>query len=240
MAGDDPVVAGTIKQLDDTNGFLRKYDENGAEIWTSVHVGQSGGLDSLAGVTVDGAGNVIAVGRESTAMQGFNIVILRYGPDGAPGWSDTVDGGMGGNDWALDVATDPDDAIYVAGRVETGGGFSDGWLRKYDASGAPVWTGTYAGGFGQSDDATAIAATAGGGFVAAGSTTVAEGDTDLWIRRHDESGAEIWTDVVAGMNGGPDGATDVAFTPDGGVVVIGTMTVVPELNSDVWVRKYGP
>lgn len=240
MAGDDPVVVGTIKQLDDTNGMVRRYDESGAEIWTKVHVGQSGGLDSLAGVAVDGAGNVIAAGRESTAAQGFNIVILRYGPDGSEGWSDTVDGGMGGNDWALDVATDPDGAIYVAGRIETGGGFADAWLRKYDASGAPVWTGTYAGAFGQSDDATAIAATAGGGFVAAGSTAVGEDDTDLWIRRYDADGAEIWTDVVAGMNGGIDAATDVAFTPDGGVVVIGTMTVVPELNSDVWVRKYGP
>lgn len=240
MAGDDPVVAGTIRQNQDTNGMVRKFDEDGAEIWTRVHVGASGGVDSLSGVAIDGAGNVYAVGRESTQDQGFNILILQYGPDGAPGWSDVVDGGMGGNDWALDVAIDPDDAVYVAGRVETGDGFADAWLRKYDGAGAPLWTGTFAGAFGGSDDATAIAATAGGGFVAAGSTTVAEDDTDLWIRRYDSAGAVLWTDAVAGMNGGPDAATDVAFTPDGGVVVIGTMTVAPELNSDVWVRKYGP
>lgn len=240
MAGDDPVIAGTIKQNNDTNGLVRKYDENGGEVWTSVHVGANGGLDSLSGIALDGAGNVYAVGRESTATEGFNILVLQYGPDGSPGWSDTVDGGIGGNDWALDVATDPDGDIYVAGRVDTGGGFSDAWLRIYDNGGAPVWTGTYAGPFGQSDEAAAIAATKDGGFVAAGSTTVAEGDTDLWIRRYAADGSEIWTDIVAGENAGPDAATDVAFTPDGGVVVIGTMTVVPEINSDVWVRKYGP
>ncbi|MCY1055287.1 DUF4215 domain-containing protein [Nannocystis sp. SCPEA4] len=240
MAGDDPVVVGTIKQDDDTNGLVRKYDENGGEVWSRVHVGDSGGLDSLSGVAVDGAGNVYAVGRESTAGEGFDILVLQYGPDAQPGWSDRVDGGMGGNDWALDVAVDPDDAVYVAGRVETGGGFADAWLRKYDGAGQALWTGTFAGEFGGSDDAVAIAATAGGGFVAAGGTAVGEDDVDLWIRRYDAEGSEIWTDVVAGMNGGVDTATDVAFTPDGGVVVIGTMTVAPDLNSDVWVRKYGP
>ncbi|WP_434423440.1 DUF4215 domain-containing protein [Nannocystis pusilla] len=240
MAGDDPVVAGSIKQAQDTNGFVRKYDENGGEIWSRVHVGDHGGLDSLSGVTVDGAGNVYAVGRESTAAQGFDILVLQYGPDGAPGWTDVVDGGTGGNDWALNVAVDLDGVVYVAGRVETGGGFADAWLRRYEAGGQVLWTDTFAGEFGQSDDATAIAAVAGGGFVAAGSTAVGEDDVDLWIRRYDADGEVVWTNVVAGMNGGVDGATDVAFTPDGGVVVTGTVTVAPDLNSDVWVRKYGP
>ncbi|HEY8377332.1 MAG TPA: hypothetical protein VIK91_12640, partial [Nannocystis sp.] len=240
LAGDDPIVVGTIKQNNDTNGLVRKYDENGGELWTRVYAGENGGLDSLSGVTLDGAGNIYAVGRESTAMQGFDILVLQFGPDGTPGWSDRVDGGIGGHDWALDVATDLDGNVYVAGRVEVGAGYSDAWLRIYDGAGSPVWTDTYAGPGGLSDEATAIAAAKDGGFVAAGSAGIAEGDTDLWIRRYDADGSVIWSDLVAGMNAGPDGATDVAFTPDGGVVVIGTMTVVPKLNSDVWVRKYGP
>ncbi|MFY0535170.1 hypothetical protein [Nannocystis pusilla] len=121
-----------------------------------------------------------------------------------------------------------------------GRGFADAWLRKYEAGGQVLWTDTFAGEFGRSDDATAIAAVAGEGFVAAGGTAVGEDDVDLWIRRYDADGEVVWTDVVAGMNGGVDGATDVAFTPDGGVVVTGTVTVAPDLNSDVWVRKYGP
>ena len=240
LHGDDPVIAGNIKQNGDTNAWVRKYDENGTQLWTAVHAGASGGLDSLGGVAVDGAGNVIAVGRESTAGEGFDILVLQFAPDSTPGWSDRVDGGMAGNDWASDVAVDPAGNVYVAGRVDAGGGFSDAWLRKYDPAGEPLWTGGFAGAFGESDDVTAIAATADGGFVAAGSTAVGPGDTDLWIRRYDPSGAEVWTDVVAGMNGGADTAADVAFTHDGGVVVIGTLTVAPNLNSDVWVRKYGP
>jgi cysteine-rich repeat protein len=240
MAGSDFVVVGNIKQAQDTDGLVRKYDEDGGELWSRVHVGASGGLDSLSGVTVDGAGNVYAVGRESTDTQGFDILVLQYGPDGAPGWMDTVDGGTSGNDWGLDVTVDADGVVYVAGRVETGGGFADAWLRKYDGAGEVLWTDTFAGAFGHSDEATAIAAVAGGGFVAAGGTAVGEDDVDLWIRRYDADGGEIWTDVVAGMNGGVDSATDVAFTPDGGVVVTGTITVAPDINSDVWVRKYGP
>jgi cysteine-rich repeat protein len=240
LSGSEPVVVGSITQAGDTNGWVRKYDENGGTIWTKVHTGASGGVDTLSGVAVDAAGNVIAVGRESTMMQGFDILVRQYGPDGAPGWQDVVDGGMMGNDWALDAAVDPDGAVFVAGRVETGGGFSDAWLRKYSATGEPLWTGSYAGAFGGSEDATAIAATTGGGFVAAGSTAVGDDDNDLWIRRYSADGAEIWTDVVGGMDMGIDTATDVAFTPDGGVVVIGTMTVVDGLNSDAWVRKYGP
>lgn len=240
MAGSDFVVAGNIKQGQDTDGLLRKYDADGAELWSRLHVGEGGGLDLLSGVAVDGAGNVFAVGREATATQGFDILVLQFGPDGAPGWSDSVDGGTGGDDWALDVAVDLDGVVYVAGRAGTGGGYGDAWLRKYEATGQVLWTETYAGEFGGSDDARAIAAVEGGGFVAAGGTAVGEDDVDLWIRRYDGDGAVIWTDVVAGMNGGNDSATDVAATPDGGVVVTGTVTVAPSLNSDVWVRKYGP
>lgn len=83
----------------------------------------------------------------------------------------------------------------------------------------------------QNDDATAFAA--GAGFVAAGSTAVGEDDVDLWVRRYDAAGEVVWTDVVAGMNGGSTGRP--AFTPDGGVVVTGTVTVAPDLNSDAWV-----
>lgn len=234
------IVVGAIDQ-GDTNAFTRRYDEFGGELWTEVHVGADGGTDSASGVAVDGAGNIIVVGREFTAAQGFNILIQQYGPDGATGWNATVDGPIGGNDWANDVAIDADDNLIVVGRLAVDGNFSDAWMRKYSATGDELWTQTYAGDAGESDEAVAVAISPTGEFAVIGQTASAATGADIFVSKRDPDGAEQWLRTHdGGSQGEDDQAGDVAIAPDGGVVAIGTVVVIPTINSDVWLRKYSP
>ena len=233
------IVVGSIDQ-GDNNALVRRYDSVGSELWTEVHVGQDGGTDSASGVAVDAAGNIMVVGREFTAAQGFDIWLQQYSPDGAAGWGATVDGPTGGNDWANDVAFDPDGNFVVVGRVAVDGNFSDAWLRKYTAAGAELWTMTYAGEAGESDEAVAVAISKAGELAVAGQTSTAEHGLDIFVSKRAPDGAELWLRTVDGPQSSDDQPGDVAIGPDGSVVVIGTLAVIPMINSDVWLRKYGP
>jgi cysteine-rich repeat protein len=236
-AGGDFVVAGVIKQADN-DAVVRKYADGGGELWTRSFSGVDQGADSASGIAVDDAGNILAVGREFTDAEKFNIWIQQYDPDGAPGWGASFDGGMLGNDWANGVAIDETGAAVVVGRVEVGLGFSDAWIRKYDAEGAELWTTTYAGELGESDEGVAVAFAPGGDIVVVGKTAIAEQGLDIFVRKLDADGEPLWTRTHGADD--DDDVGDVAVGADGSVVVSGTEVVVPTLNSDVWVRKYSP
>jgi len=233
------IVAGSIKQ-GDNNALVRRYDSFGSELWTEVFVGADGGTDTASGVAVDGAGNILVVGREFTDAQGFNIWIQQYSPGGQPGWGTTVDGPTSGNDWANDVAIDADDNLIVVGRVATDGNFSDAWLRKYSPDGDELWTQTYAGAAGESDEAIAVAIAPSGDFAVAGQTSVTDQGDDIFVSKRGPDGDELWLRTHDGEQSSDDQAGDVAIAPDGSVVVIGTVPVIPMINSDVWLRKYSP
>jgi cysteine-rich repeat protein len=237
--GGEFVLVGVIQQ-GGNDALIRRHDADGGELWTAVHAGADGGSDAAAGVAVDAAGELIVVGREFTDAQGFDVWIRRYGPDGTPGWSATVDGPAGGNDWASDVAVGPDDTFVVVGRVEQGDGFADAWLRKYGADGEVLWTRTFAGEAGGSDEAVAVAVAPGGEFAVTGRTAVAADDDDIFVAKHAPDGEPLWLRTHGGAQGVDDPPGDVAIAADGSVVAIGTVGVVPMVNSDVWLRKYGP
>ena len=240
LAGDngDFVVVGVIKQGGNNNALVRKYADGGVELWTEFHAGAANNTDFASGVAVDGAGNILVVGREFVDLEGFNIWVQQYAADGTPGWSETLDGGFAGIDWANAVAFDDAGEAVVVGRIETGSGHSDAWLRKYTTDGAEVWTQTYAGELGQSDEAVAVAIAATGEIAVAGTTEVAGQERDIFVNKRSPGGDELWTRTHGTIH--DDGAGDVAFTADGSVIVIGTEVLVPSTNSDVWLRKYSP
>ncbi|MBL9105057.1 MAG: hypothetical protein JNL82_29195 [Myxococcales bacterium] len=233
------VVVGSINQ-GGNNALVRRYDPNGSELWTEVFSGPDGGTDIASGVAVDGAGNIIVAGREFTDAAAFNIWVQQYGPGGDAGWTASFDGPASGADWANDVAVDPDDdSVIVVGRVDVGGGFSDAWIRKYDAGGDELWTQTFAGQGGMSDDAVAVAVAPGGDFAVTGQTFVAD-HSDIFVSKRDKDGDELWLRSFDGEQSSDDQPGDVAVAGDGSVVVIGTTAIVPMINSDVWLRKYSP
>ena len=236
-SGGDFVIAGVIKQADN-DALVRKYADGGQELWTATFAGAAAGPDTASGVAVDPAGNILAVGRESTDLEGFNIWIQKYGPDGAPGWGQSFDGGAGGNDWANAVAFDAAGDAVVVGRVDVGGGFADAWIRKLADDGSEVWTRTHAGELGESDEAVAVAIAGNGDIAIAGKSAVQDAGLDIFVHKLDADGATLWTRSHGESE--DDDVGDVAVTADGSVIVIGTEVVVPTINSDVWLRKYSP
>lgn len=239
LAGDggDFVVVGVTKQASN-DALVRKYADGGVELWSEVFAGADAGPDTASGVAVDASGSIVVVGREFTDAEKFNIWVQQYGPDGAPGWGASLDGGTAGNDWANAVAFDANGDAVVVGRVDVGAGFSDAWIRKYADDGSEVWTRTFAGELGESDEAIAVAIADSGDIVVAGKTAIAEQGLDIFVHKLDADGETLWTRTHGA--GADDDVGDVTVAQDGSVIVIGTEVVVPTINSDVWLRKYSP
>lgn len=155
----------------DTNGFIAKFDASGALIWTTYY-----GY-FLKGVTIDTAGNVLAVG-ETTELANIatpgahqNAVypgisrdgfLVKFNSNGTRIWG-TYYGGESFEDLNT-VITDDTQNVYIAGatasneNISTPGSFKedgntqvntnwDAFLVKFDQNGTRQWA-TYYGGDG--------------------------------------------------------------------------------------------
>jgi Beta-propeller repeat/Domain of unknown function (DUF5122) beta-propeller len=155
------------------DGFVARYDSNGALIWARRAGGASS--DDAFGIAADGAGNSYVTGQFSstatfgggetnqttlTSAGGFDIFVARYNPNGALVWA-TSAGGTG-DDTSLAIATDGSGNSYLTGFLQgmatfgggesgettiTAAGERDIPIAKYDSIGALVWA-TSAGGAG--------------------------------------------------------------------------------------------
>jgi hypothetical protein len=131
------------------------------------------------------------------------------------------DSAFGGeqDDRAYGLLVTADGGLVVAGvTASRGAGERDAWVFKLDGKGSVVWDRTYGGK--RNDEAYAIAAASGDGFVVAGTTeSSGKGARDGWIFRIDGSGKLLWERTF----GGPywDELRSIQQTEDGGFVAAG-------------------
>jgi|GEM_PF-784617 len=213
------------------DAFVRKYDAAGNELWTR----QFGTADwdqatssatDAAGVYISGFTSATFAGQASAGE--YDVFLRKYGTDGNELW--TRQFGSSSADEAYGIAADTS-GVYVAGRTagtlpnQASAGLTDGFVRKYDASGAEVWTRQ----FGSSSADQVLGVTVGPtGVYAAGSSEgtlpcqVSAGLEDAFLRKFDFGGNAIWTsqfgtagsDWAAGVHVGDAGLFVAGFTTD--------------------------
>jgi hypothetical protein len=76
--------------------------------------------------------------------------------------------------------------------------------------------------------------------IAAGYADSGSTGTDIWIRKHDPTGAELWISLVNGPASGEDFARAVAVGPDNTIVVAGFVTGDAVSGREIWVSKLDP
>jgi len=131
---------------------------------------------------------------------------------------DSVFGGLQ-DDKAYGLVVTADGGLVVAGATASkGAGERDAWVFKLGGDGRVAWDRTYGGN--KVDEAYAVAAAAGGGFVVAGTTeSSGSGARDGWLFRIDESGELLWQRTFGGAYW--DELRSVQQTADGGFVAAG-------------------
>jgi uncharacterized protein (TIGR03437 family) len=161
------------------NGYLRKYDTAGNEVWTR-QVASSSRSIAARDLAVDSTGVylvgiTIEVGALNTAPEAF---IRKYDFDGAEQWSRPLSGAIP-NCVAADAT-----GVYLAGVYLPAKGF----VKKYDAGGEELWTN-----FTGESNLLGIATDATGTYVAGISYQDGYYSRYGFVRKYDNSGTELWS-----------------------------------------------
>ncbi len=201
-----------------------------------------GNADTQAAYAVDtdASGNAYVVGIGMGATD-WDILVVKYDPDGSVVWSRTQDGSaLDAWDEGLGVAVDPSGDVIVSGWIDGvlddfTGDLSGGhaWVRKYDPDGNVLWTRAEVT-TGAAIDVTALPD---GRFVLTGYEEGAGSDLDFWTAKYEADSTPIWTRVVDGGAGDQDAARAVAAAADGSLAVVGA-TATGAGTLDGWLRKY--
>lgn len=249
----------------DIDAFLVKFDSNGQLLWSTyfggqqVDIGQSVAVADNGDVFISGwtasEENLSTFGVEQTSYGGgqADIFLARFRSNGNRLWC----GYLGGenNDFANDLATDPDGNLYVVGssfspnNIGTMGthqpssdGSGDALLVKYNPEGQRIW-GTYYGGE-EADILNDIAIDANGSIYLVGNARSISGITTananqssfaggLWdgmLLKFNTDGQRIWGTYLGGPT--EDLALAVAVTSPSHIFVAGTTNSVTELATN--------
>jgi len=190
-------AVGTVENGSTPDMFLTKIGPDGVRRWSATF--DSGDYDYGEALAVDGAGNVLVLGRDRQGV----CRLVKYDPSGVEQWHDEVF--VQTSSRSPSLALDGSGNAYVAGRSGT-----QGTVVKIDGSGVRSWTVERPG---ASFLAAAVAPD--GGVYAVGQGT-AGGISGILILHYGPDGTELWSWAEAG--GDPQ---DVKVDAAGAVYVTG-------------------
>jgi cysteine-rich repeat protein len=229
-------VSGHVYELErQREQWVRKYDSVGNPIWSKRFGGP--GNDYGYGLAIDALGRGILVGAVEELDTGYDVSIRALAANGSVVWNQQIHQGNG--DFALDVMTFGQ-KTYVAGFLEFAGEGQNAWAARLDLLGEAEWNHVHNGAFSGMDRAGGIARAADGSVALAGFEKGAT-NHDIWVRRLDQNGAELWTQTYDDPQLlWADRGQEVAIDSQGHIVAVGQhWTPGEQLNSfDTWMRKY--
>lgn len=202
-----------------------------------------------------------AVALLATALGGI-LLWPAAGPAATIGW--TAQFGTSNPDDANGITIDPSGGVFVIGQTsgvlpgQTNYGMIDAYLRRYDPSGAVVWTRQF--GSTERDTPKGVTLDDAGNVYVVGQTfgafpnQTSAGGWDAFLRKYTPAGDEVWTRQFGG--GGGESAASVKIDKAGNAYVVGgTRAALPGqtnigdydsfivkfdgTGADVWVRQFG-
>ncbi|MEM6994992.1 MAG: hypothetical protein AAF721_31050 [Myxococcota bacterium] len=162
------------------DGWMRKYDPAGVELWTRGYQGVDALDDHATGVATDATGNVFVAGFEGTTLQGAIGWLRRYDPEGLEAWTQPWPGVTDEGASFLDVVVDEASHVVVGG-TETVAGTAEALVRKYDAGGNALWSETYATDVVAGQSVRAVTTGPGNRIWIAGSLNLGIDARDAWV-----------------------------------------------------------
>jgi len=217
----DVVAAGVILSANGGFAVVKLSGATGRERWRATLTGSANGFGEALAVTVDRAGDVVAVGRVTNNVTGIDFVVVKLsGATGAQIWRKDLDGALS-NDVALAVTVDGSGDVVASGFFINPDVGADFVVVKLDGTnGHEVWRRVLNGTASQADLAVALTVDAAGDVIAAG--TLANGTPQsprpdfMVVKLARATGAELWRAVFAA-----GGARAVAVDAQSDVVAAG-------------------
>ncbi len=212
--------------------YVIKIDSLGNSIWNKTFGGT--GVDEAHAVCPASDGGYIIVGDTySYGAGGADVYMLKIDENGILAWQKTFGGSA--DERGSAVARTLDGGYIIAGRTFSfGAGLLDMYLVKTDAAGNLIWQKALGGT--SSDEASAVAQTADGGYIVAGFTdSYGAGNFDAYLVKTDASGNKLWQKTYGGSQ--DDGANSLALGNDGGFILAGWTDSYGNGGDDLYLLK---
>ncbi len=191
----DVIAVGSISNAGTGRDFLvaKLAGATGSELWRREVNGTASTVDAGTSVTVDAAGDVVAVGVINHTLTNLDWLVMKLsGASGAELWSQQVNGGANGNDAADRVQLDANGDAAVIGRVADLGGEVVSAIKFSGSSGAPLWRQDI-GASEVSNAAVSLTFDAAGDLVVVAPVATTDTETDARVAKlSGASGAVIW------------------------------------------------
>jgi len=218
------------------DGWIIKVDSNGNKLWLKCFGGTS--TDLLRSIIQTSDGGYIAGGYTrsvdgdiSGSRYSLDGWIIKLDSNGNKLWSKCFGGN--GNDYLNSIIQTADGGYIAAGETlsndgdfsEHHGGYTDGWIIKFDSNGNREWSKCFGGS--DDDSLKGIIQLSDGGYIAVGNTMSIDGDfsehhggrTDGWIIKVSSAGNREWSKCFGGN--GNDYLNNITQTSDGGYIAVG-------------------
>jgi len=193
-----------------------KYDSVGQEQWVARY--DTGGIDDVAAIAVDGSGNVYVAGLSS-----FGYATIKYNPSGQQQWASRYQGSGNDTDGATAIALDHSGNAYVTGFSVGSGGDYDYATIKYNSMGQEQWVARYNGPGNDWDLAEHIAVDSSGNvYVTGNSVGTTYPDYDYATIKYNSAGQMQWVARYNGPSNGEDDISGLAIDHSGNIYVTGS------------------
>lgn len=203
---------------------LVKYNSAGAEQWVKRYNGAANGGDLLVTVKVDVNGDIVGAGYADMGMiEKYNIIAIKYSPNGTQQWVSQYNGPSSHMDYATAMDVDANSDIYITGvsaRIVGPVVDSNYVTLKYNPSGQLQWASVYYGPNNSVDISRAIFVDNTGNVYITGSS-VGVNSNDYVTIKYSPLGTSVWLMSYNGPGNADDFSTSMAADNNGNVFVTG-------------------
>ncbi len=200
--------------------------------WVRLYNGPINGDEVVCAVLTDAERNVIAVGSSPGSGTAYDIVVLKYSPNGDSLWFKRIAGSGLSNDYAKAAAVDASGAIYLTATTGTYPNYNILTL-KLNPDGSEAWRDVYQGSAGKADEPMALVLDGSGNVYVTGSEQDNNSVNDIVTIKYNADGSRGWVAYYDG--GAADAPAGIAVASDGAVYVTGTSL---QSNDDIITIKY--
>jgi hypothetical protein len=220
-AGNVYVTGGSRSTRTSDDYATVKYDPSGGEQWVARYDGPGKSYDYARALACDKHGNVYVTGESYSSNLDRDYATIKYSSSGVEEWVVRYNGPGNSEDFAVTIAVDDADHIYVTGSSLGAGTSNDYATAKYSSSGVEQWVARYNRSENSDDRATALAVNASGDVYVTGSSWGSESGYDYVTLKYNSLGVEQWAVRYNGPGNSTDWAGALAVDDFGNVYVTG-------------------